>query len=81
MHVANDELRLNLTESALVRWIREDTETGLWQVGCQIQGEIDEDVLIDLAECGLLDRRDSVRHRVTGEALAQWELGDDIVPV
>jgi hypothetical protein len=81
VHVESDELGLNLTESARVRWIREEPATNSWTIGCDTEGEIHEDVLEDLVERGLLDRRDSSRRRVTGEALAQWELSENRVPV
>lgn len=81
LHLVNDELGLNLIESAQIRWVREKAETGTWDVGCEIQRGIDENVLEELAERGLLDRRDSARHNVTAEGLAQWELSEDSVPV
>jgi len=81
VHVESDELGLSLTESAHVRWIREDEKANSWTVGCDIQGEIDEEVLEDLVKCGLLDRRFSPRRRITGDALAQWELSENRVPV
>lgn len=81
VHVENDALGLNLTETAKVRWTRENAETKSWTVGCDILGEIQEDVLEDLIENGLLDRRYSRRRAVTGDALAQWELSEVKVPV
>ena len=81
LHIASEELQMNMEESAQIRWIRKDPDSDGWHVGCQIQTIIDEDVLEQLAERGLLDRRNSARQRVNCEALAQWELREDSVPV
>ncbi len=81
LRLANEESQLDLRESARVCWIQKDPDSDGWHVGCQIQGAIDEDVLRELATRGLLDRRNKARHCAKVEALAQWELRKDRVPV
>jgi hypothetical protein len=81
LRVENEELQMDLAEPAQIRWVRRAPDSDGWHVGCQIQTAIDEKVLEELAERGLLDRRNSARHSVNAEAMAQWELCEDSVPV
>jgi len=81
LQVASEVLQMDLAEPAQIRWIRKDPDSDGWHVGCQIQTAIDEEILEELAERGLLDRRNSARHSVNAEAMAQWELREDSVPV
>ena len=81
VRLANDELGVDVIESAQVCWARKQEETDSWTVGCKIQQQIDKNTLEDLVEHGLLDRRFSGRRPVTGDALAQWELSGESVPV
>jgi hypothetical protein len=81
LRVESEELQMDLSEPAQIRWVRKDPDSDGWHVGCQIQGSINEDVLEDLAAKGLLDRRNTARHGIKAEAVAQWELCEDRVPV
>lgn len=81
LQLVNQVIGLELLETARVRWIREASESESLIVGCSIEDEIPDEILEDLIECGLLDRRQSARNKVTKAAIADWEMGDEPVPV
>ena len=78
MTIADDEIKIQVTGE--VCWIRPVGEQQ-WLVGCSFTPKISEQVIGQLAEAGLLERRCHTRRHVQLEGTARWELERDPFPV
>ncbi len=52
-----------------------------WWFGCEFDVPIKAEVLTELSQTGVLERRENYRRQVSFEAIAKWELHQDTVPV
>ena len=73
-------LDLTIAVAAEVCWVS-PAAGELWSLGCKFQPPIPEDVMRQLAEAGIVERREHEREPVSLRATAQWELTKDTTDV
>lgn len=63
LHIVDDEIELNATIPSEVRWIRNADGGHRWTAGCAFEEEFDCEILETWLDRGLLERRQTDRHR------------------
>lgn len=76
----SEELNLSLSLSARICWLRQQDDRE-WILGCAFDPQLPDAEIEHLLSYGLLERRETPRQSVRGQAMACWEGGMDETPV
>ena len=73
LHLESEDLGLSTKVESCVQWIRSGRSESEWTLGCAFESELEAEVLEDLVDRGILERRVSDRQQVSIPVLAQWQ--------
>lgn len=66
---------------AEVRWVEPTADGKSWNAGCLVSGCLPPSYIDELANLGVLNRRNAVRHKTKQKAVGKWEMTQQEFPV